>query len=329
MGWGAGETGSGPGGRSGEGRGPPQGVCGAVPAPRRVSSAFRAWLLASLPSARGSVYIGLRAWFILFWRPSSGGIHLPAPTWLVSRPAPSFGSPAAATMALPAGPAALPHTLLLLPALLSSGTPLCGHFRAAPPLPSLPAPRFGAAFRPSAPALGFPTHVPTVQPLPVGDLPAAAPRSLGLLVVTEQCQPDPERSVVFQVGGSWSHKSMARPGLSGHFGRMNATPSPAEWRGCPAPPDWPGTWMDSCRRPAPHGCCVWAGRPSRGAPAPSLSLRSGPSMSSTAPCRTRAVARPPTPRSSSMCNVSPRGGQGRGPLPGDPGTPIADGLTGH
>nr|KAF6325864.1 transmembrane protein 25 [Myotis myotis] len=98
---------------------------------------------------------------------------------------------------------------------------------------------------------------------------------------------------------------MARPGLSGHFGRMNATPSPAEWRGCPAPPDWPGTWMDSCRRPAPHGCCVWAGRPSRGAPAPSLSLRSGPSMSSTAPCRTRAVARPPTPRSSSMCNDGP------------------------
>ncbi|XP_005856845.1 PREDICTED: transmembrane protein 25 isoform X7 [Myotis brandtii] len=39
----------------------------------------------------------------------------------MSRPAPSFGSPAAATMALPAGPAALPHTLLLLPALLSSG----------------------------------------------------------------------------------------------------------------------------------------------------------------------------------------------------------------
>ncbi|XP_036180014.1 transmembrane protein 25 isoform X4 [Myotis myotis] len=32
-----------------------------------------------------------------------------------------MASPAAATMALPAGPAALPHTLLLLPALLSSG----------------------------------------------------------------------------------------------------------------------------------------------------------------------------------------------------------------
>ncbi|XP_045432164.1 transmembrane protein 25 isoform X6 [Pipistrellus kuhlii] len=41
----------------------------------------------------------------------------------MSRPAPSSGSQAAATMALPAGPATLPHTLLLLPALLSSVKP--------------------------------------------------------------------------------------------------------------------------------------------------------------------------------------------------------------
>lgn len=47
---------------------------------------------------------------------------------------------------------------------------------------------------------------------------------------------------MFQVGGSWRHKLMVRPGLSGHFERMNAMPSPAGWQGGLAPPDWPGTW---------------------------------------------------------------------------------------
>ena len=55
-------------------------------------------------------------------------LNLPALTWLLtSRPAPFSrqpGAQACATMALPPGPATLPHTLLLLPALLSSGTPL-------------------------------------------------------------------------------------------------------------------------------------------------------------------------------------------------------------
>ncbi|XP_059959145.1 transmembrane protein 25 isoform X2 [Mesoplodon densirostris] len=54
------------------------------------------------------------------------------------------GAQAGATMALPPGPATLPHTLLLLPALLSSGTPLfipwpCICAVKSPSLPSLPA----------------------------------------------------------------------------------------------------------------------------------------------------------------------------------------------
>ncbi|XP_060255754.1 transmembrane protein 25 isoform X22 [Ovis aries] len=98
---------------------------------------------------------------------------------------------------------------------------------------------------------------------------------------------------------------MVRPGQSGHFERMNAMPSPAGWQGDLAPLDWPGTWMDSCRRPAPRDCRVWAGRPSLEAPALSLSLPSGPSMNSSAPCRTQAVASQPMHPSSSMCNDGP------------------------
>ncbi|XP_014711083.2 transmembrane protein 25 isoform X1 [Equus asinus] len=51
-------------------------------------------------------------------------LSLPIPTWLTSRPATFSRQPGAhvrATMVLPPGPATLPHTLLLLPALLSSG----------------------------------------------------------------------------------------------------------------------------------------------------------------------------------------------------------------
>ncbi|XP_028356988.1 transmembrane protein 25 isoform X13 [Physeter macrocephalus] len=51
-------------------------------------------------------------------------LSLSALTWLTSRPAPFSrqpGAQAGATMALPPGSATLPHTLLLLPALLSSG----------------------------------------------------------------------------------------------------------------------------------------------------------------------------------------------------------------
>ncbi|XP_058401077.1 transmembrane protein 25 isoform X2 [Diceros bicornis minor] len=51
-------------------------------------------------------------------------LSLPVVTWLTSTPAPFSPQPGAqarATMVLPPGPATLPHTLLLLPALLSSG----------------------------------------------------------------------------------------------------------------------------------------------------------------------------------------------------------------
>ncbi|XP_014640590.1 PREDICTED: transmembrane protein 25 isoform X4 [Ceratotherium simum simum] len=51
-------------------------------------------------------------------------LSLPVVTWLTSTPAPfppQPGAQARATMVLPPGPATLPHTLLLLPALLSSG----------------------------------------------------------------------------------------------------------------------------------------------------------------------------------------------------------------
>nr|XP_058926055.1 transmembrane protein 25 isoform X13 [Kogia breviceps] len=53
-------------------------------------------------------------------------LSLSALTWLTSRPAPFSWQPGAqarATMALPPGSATLPHTLLLLPALLSSVKP--------------------------------------------------------------------------------------------------------------------------------------------------------------------------------------------------------------
>ncbi|XP_028356993.1 transmembrane protein 25 isoform X16 [Physeter macrocephalus] len=53
-------------------------------------------------------------------------LSLSALTWLTSRPAPFSrqpGAQAGATMALPPGSATLPHTLLLLPALLSSVKP--------------------------------------------------------------------------------------------------------------------------------------------------------------------------------------------------------------
>lgn len=92
---------------------------------------------------------------------------LPALTWPTPRPAPSLGSlgPGPVTMALPPGPATLPHSLLLLPALLSSGTPLLvlGHalLGSGPPLspPCLPL-RFGYPLKAPGPraALLSPTY---------------------------------------------------------------------------------------------------------------------------------------------------------------------------
>ncbi|XP_012510887.1 PREDICTED: transmembrane protein 25 isoform X2 [Propithecus coquereli] len=66
------------------------------------------------------------AWFFLFLESKflEELLGLPALTWLTPRPAPFSqqpGAPARATMALPLGPATLSHTLLFLPALLSSG----------------------------------------------------------------------------------------------------------------------------------------------------------------------------------------------------------------
>ncbi|XP_073871420.1 transmembrane protein 25 isoform X4 [Macaca fascicularis] len=83
----------------------------------------------SVPSPLGAgLYLCLRTWFFLFLESKflEQLLDLPAVTWLTRRPA-SFsqqpGAQARATMALPPSPATLRHTLLLLPALLSSGGP--------------------------------------------------------------------------------------------------------------------------------------------------------------------------------------------------------------
>ncbi|XP_009185660.2 transmembrane protein 25 isoform X6 [Papio anubis] len=78
-----------------------------------------------LPLGAG-LYLCLRTWFFLFLESKflEQLLDLPAVTWLTRRPAPFSQQPGAqarATMALPPGPATLRHTLLLLPALLSSG----------------------------------------------------------------------------------------------------------------------------------------------------------------------------------------------------------------
>ncbi|XP_023064141.2 transmembrane protein 25 isoform X2 [Piliocolobus tephrosceles] len=81
----------------------------------------------SVPSPLGAgLHLCLRTWFFLFLESKflEQLLDLPAVTWLTRRPAPFSQQPGAqarATMALPPGPATLRHTLLLLPALLSSG----------------------------------------------------------------------------------------------------------------------------------------------------------------------------------------------------------------
>lgn len=81
----------------------------------------------SVPSPLGAgLYLCLRTWFFLFLESKflEQLLDLPAVTWLTRRPAPFSQQPGAqarATMALPPSPATLRHTLLLLPALLSSG----------------------------------------------------------------------------------------------------------------------------------------------------------------------------------------------------------------
>ncbi|XP_054381180.1 transmembrane protein 25 isoform X13 [Pongo abelii] len=83
----------------------------------------------SVPSPLGAgLHLRFRTWSFLFLESKflEQLLSLPAVTWLTGRPAPFSQQPGAqarATMALPSGPAALRHTLLLLPALLSSG---CG-----------------------------------------------------------------------------------------------------------------------------------------------------------------------------------------------------------
>nr|XP_011730630.1 transmembrane protein 25 isoform X5 [Macaca nemestrina] len=85
----------------------------------------------SVPSPLGAgLYLCLRTWFFLFLESKflEQLLDLPAVTWLTRRPAPFSQQPGAqarATMALPPGPATLRHTLLLLPALLSSEAPCC------------------------------------------------------------------------------------------------------------------------------------------------------------------------------------------------------------
>ncbi|XP_004856761.1 transmembrane protein 25 isoform X2 [Heterocephalus glaber] len=70
-----------------------------------------------LQSVLGSVPAGAQSKFL------KELLGLPALTWLTPRPPHSLSrpAPALATMGLPPGPATLPHTLLFLPALLSSG----------------------------------------------------------------------------------------------------------------------------------------------------------------------------------------------------------------
>ena len=112
-------------------------------------------------------------------------LSLSALTWLTSRPAPFSrqpGAQAGATMALPPGPATLPHTLLLLPALLSSGTPLfspwpCICVVKSPSLPSLPA---SSVWVPTpGTRVGFPSSTSPRSSRPWLENPGAL--SLGLL----------------------------------------------------------------------------------------------------------------------------------------------------
>ncbi|XP_021093351.1 transmembrane protein 25 isoform X8 [Heterocephalus glaber] len=72
-----------------------------------------------LQSVLGSVPAGAQSKFL------KELLGLPALTWLTPRPPHSLSrpAPALATMGLPPGPATLPHTLLFLPALLSSVKP--------------------------------------------------------------------------------------------------------------------------------------------------------------------------------------------------------------
>nr|XP_058926046.1 transmembrane protein 25 isoform X6 [Kogia breviceps] len=112
-------------------------------------------------------------------------LSLSALTWLTSRPAPFSWQPGAqarATMALPPGSATLPHTLLLLPALLSSGTPLfiprlCICAVKSPSLPSLPASSVWVPI--PGTRVGFPSSTSPRSSCPWLEKPGAL--SLGLL----------------------------------------------------------------------------------------------------------------------------------------------------
>ena len=88
-------------------------------------------IIASLPSPLWVIlHLRFRTWFTFVSESKflEELLKLAALTWILTlRPAPFSRQPGAqawATMALPPWPATLPHTLLLLPALLSSGTPL-------------------------------------------------------------------------------------------------------------------------------------------------------------------------------------------------------------
>ncbi|XP_055129300.1 transmembrane protein 25 isoform X7 [Symphalangus syndactylus] len=92
-----------------------------------VGLCFWALPFVSVPSPLGArLHLRFRTWFFLFLESKflEQLLGLPAVTWLTGRPAPFSRQPRAqarATMALPPSLAALRHTLLLLPALLSSG----------------------------------------------------------------------------------------------------------------------------------------------------------------------------------------------------------------
>lgn len=139
-------------GRAAPGWGRPQ---RSWPVRQRVGAAFRAWLLASLPSALWvGLHLCLLAWFIFVsGELIPGGVNLPATTWLRSRPAPFFWQPGRgphgaarrpshppAHTAAPASPPELRYTPLQT---------LLG--RVFSPLLACT-----STFRPSAAALGFP-----------------------------------------------------------------------------------------------------------------------------------------------------------------------------
>uniref|UniRef100_H0X0E1 Transmembrane protein 25 n=1 Tax=Otolemur garnettii TaxID=30611 RepID=H0X0E1_OTOGA len=97
------------------------------PGTRWVGLCLWALLVVSVSSPLwAGLHLCSRARFFLFLESTflDKLLGLPAHTWLTPRPAPFSRQPraqAGATMALPLGPATLSHTLLLLPALLSSG----------------------------------------------------------------------------------------------------------------------------------------------------------------------------------------------------------------